>query len=547
MAKKKQAAKTAAPPAPTTSLQSFEAEIAATLNDERTRVQREIYHLKQDHHKNGVYDEIMKLGREEGFLKAKEGFMRTLKVAATTQFEKGKLEGFEEGRAAGKAEAENLRNEETAVHVDLTTQTTPLDEPTATPSPPLSATSPLTTPAQPPSALSTLLTATTTIPSPPSKQSPAPRERRHSLPDRPVALPSSPQPRHSRPELAVATATSQPPTPALPAATASETASRASSSTKTVTYTSDTASQAINNVQRPSTAQQTELREYEGTRSLERVVHATDDSCQPHHPQRRSGKSSTPPSSLQLAPLTPVTHDESPTGAATSQTTPPASLALPLPERHPTAPNEPQTAPQWLESRPARRVDTKPSQNPCTRTATPPLVWYTPPASPMTPSAPANAPRSSPASCSPPVRPSSPQPDPKRAVSPTPARFDWADDAASIPIAPSSYPRDLSGLKTGNLQPFGTLRQRTRRRRRPRHLFLPPQQSFLLPYVYPSHSQPFITRCHPSGIGPGKPVTTVPSGTPTPATPVLGLNWDQDPRLVNLSQALRALGWIPPC
>jgi hypothetical protein len=61
----------------------------------------------------------------------------------------------------------------------------------------------------------------------------------------------------------------------------------------------------------------------------------------------------------------------------------------------------------------------------------------------------------------------------------------------------------------------------------------------------------FITRRHPSGIGPGKPIITVPFGiapAPIPLAPLVPkLNWDQDPRLVDLSCALRALGWTPPC
>ena len=293
MAKKKQAAKTAAPPAPTTSLQSFEAEIAATLNDERTRVQREIYHLRQDHHHNGVYDEIMKLGREEGFLKAKEGFIRTLKVAATTQFEKGKLEGFEEGRAAGKAEAKNLRNEETAVRVDSTTQTTPaptvdavaqttpLDEPTATLLPPLSATS-----AQPPSTTPTTSSTTTTTSSPASKPPPAPAERRHWLPCRPTAPQLSPRPLFSSPEPHRSAATSLPTTAATPSATTSEATTWATASTQTASTTWETANQAVTNPQRRSVAQQTAPCDYEETRSSERVICSTKQPCQPHHPQQ---------------------------------------------------------------------------------------------------------------------------------------------------------------------------------------------------------------------------------------------------------------------
>jgi hypothetical protein len=58
------------------------------------------------------------------------------------------------------------------------------------------------------------------------------------------------------------------------------------------------------------------------------------------------------------------------------------------------------------------------------------------------------------------------------------------------------------------------------------------QQFFSLSYVHPPHPQPLITRHHPSGIGPGKPIITVPFGTPTPAPSVLRLDWDCDPRLV---------------
>jgi hypothetical protein len=57
-----------------------------------------------------------------------------------------------------------------------------------------------------------------------------------------------------------------------------------------------------------------------------------------------------------------------------------------------------------------------------------------------------------------------------------------------------------------------------------------------------------FTRCHPSGIGPGKPVIVAPVGvTSTPAPRVPMLDWDHDPRLADLSRALRALEWAPTC
>ena len=70
---------------------------------------------------------------------------------------------------------------------------------------------------------------------------------------------------------------------------------------------------------------------------------------------------------------------------------------------------------------------------------------------------------------------------------------------------------------------------------------VPPVPTFFI------QSQPFITWCHPSGIGPGKPVIAVPFRTSAPAPPVLKFDWDQDPQLADLSRALWALGWAPPC
>jgi hypothetical protein len=61
----------------------------------------------------------------------------------------------------------------------------------------------------------------------------------------------------------------------------------------------------------------------------------------------------------------------------------------------------------------------------------------------------------------------------------------------------------------------------------------PPHNPFYLEFSFHSShvaSQPFITHCHPAGIEPGRPVVTIPVGVaPVPATPVLKLDWDQDP------------------
>jgi hypothetical protein len=146
--------------------------------------------------------------------------------------------------------------------------------------------------------------------------------------------------------------------------------------------------------------------------------------------------------------------------------------------------------------------------------------------------------------------PSVPEPPPSPTLlCPIPAhpRFDWAEDTELMPAPPNMYPWpwDLSILRTGHAQPFGALRRRTRRRQAPPRAF-PPVQRFVhsdpLFYVRPSYPRPFVTRRHPSGIGPGKPIITVPFGTPAPAPSVVNLDWDQDPRLVNLSQALRSSG-----
>jgi len=117
--------------------------------------------------------------------------------------------------------------------------------------------------------------------------------------------------------------------------------------------------------------------------------------------------------------------------------------------------------------------------------------------------------------------------------SPMSMHFNWAEDAVAMPIEPTPHAQDFSGLKMGCKQPFGALWRRTRQRRAPPPFLVPPQ--------------PFITQRHPSSIGPGRPVIIVPFGEAPASAPILKLDWDWDPRFMDLSCALRALGWVPAC
>jgi hypothetical protein len=111
-------------------------------------------------------------------------------------------------------------------------------------------------------------------------------------------------------------------------------------------------------------------------------------------------------------------------------------------------------------------------------------------------------------------------------------RFSWADDAAELPISsltPEKCPRDLSSLRSSTINPFSSLRRRQQQSwkfRRVINSFPQPNSyhTYQKPYF---HSSPSRIPCHPS----------------QPHIPTF-LNWDQDPRLLDLSKALKALGWF---
>src|SRR6267378_2361631 len=128
------------------------------------------------------------------------------------------------------------------------------------------------------------------------------------------------------------------------------------------------------------------------------------------------------------------------------------------------------------------------------------------------------------------------------------SRLDWAEDATSLPIAPllptpsvpcQHTPRDFSGLRSSGLNPFGSLQRRSKQSRAQIASRLRQNVPFPLPFPYrpplcplPSFPKPRIL----PQASKNEPLVSSPSA----------LNWDQDPRLFNLSHALKALGWIRP-
>ena len=110
-------------------------------------------------------------------------------------------------------------------------------------------------------------------------------------------------------------------------------------------------------------------------------------------------------------------------------------------------------------------------------------------------------------------------------------RFDWADDAESLPISSTvatKYSRDLTCLRSSSSKPFSSLRRRRRNYKNSQHFSN-------------SWSQP---RCQHTFWNPHYHSSTLHTPYNISQPPSALLNWDQDPRLADLSAALRALGWI---
>jgi hypothetical protein len=123
---------------------------------------------------------------------------------------------------------------------------------------------------------------------------------------------------------------------------------------------------------------------------------------------------------------------------------------------------------------------------------------------------------------------------PETSKTPVSDRFIWADDVESPAMThttPTKYPRDLSGLRSSMTNPFSSLRRRCRNNKKSRR-FINPWPQFCCHHKF--QKPPFFS-----------PSPHMPHHPPEPHRGVpVSLDWDQDPRLADLSNALQALGWV---
>jgi hypothetical protein len=108
--------------------------------------------------------------------------------------------------------------------------------------------------------------------------------------------------------------------------------------------------------------------------------------------------------------------------------------------------------------------------------------------------------------------------------------FSWADEAAelpTLPTAPTKQPRDLSDLRSSSKNSFSSLQRRYHKFNKKRFHFINSTPQYHCHHMFPGpyhHFQNFRQHSQP----------------PFSAS----LNWDQDPRLSDLNNALKALGWV---
>lgn len=122
-----------------------------------------------------------------------------------------------------------------------------------------------------------------------------------------------------------------------------------------------------------------------------------------------------------------------------------------------------------------------------------------------------------------------------------PPLLSWADDIPPLPDiliqeplkAPA--PRDLSCLRSTSINPFSSIRYRSKRSCGFKNSSDPPRQAL---YRHP------FSRTRRVRQGPCKYAAERTNTRPWPAPPPGDLNWEKDPRLADLSRVLVSLGWV---
>ncbi|KDR72047.1 hypothetical protein GALMADRAFT_253326 [Galerina marginata CBS 339.88] len=152
-----------------------------------------------------------------------------------------------------------------------------------------------------------------------------------------------------------------------------------------------------------------------------------------------------------------------------------------------------------------------------------------------------------------------PHPEPPPILTPPPP-FLWSDEPSDIPVLPQPPPIPLSSSKTTAPSPardFSELRSGAnpwwslRHRNRPhchlstRPFIQPRQQQSRIPYTsnYVSNI-PHVHTPHPYAHVPHPSYPNL--SCPLPPDPPPPLDWDIDPRLLELSRVLKTLGWVRP-
>ena len=104
MGKKKQAAKTVAPPALAPQFPEFDTALSTALESEHNREERKLASdvVSVRVYKNDAYKAILKISRAETLTIAKEAIQRTIRNARTATLEEGRREGYEKGLEEGE-------------------------------------------------------------------------------------------------------------------------------------------------------------------------------------------------------------------------------------------------------------------------------------------------------------------------------------------------------------------------------------------------------------------------------------------------------------